>query len=464
MATSRFVVDQQGVRYALGTELGRGGQGIVLAVPRRKLAVKLLWSGEQSPARRERLRNQLTLVKRLDLRDVPIAAPLELLRPPDLGYVMELLTGMQPLARLCHPPEGLGGPALLNWYQEGGGLRRRLRLLARVASALAALHGHGLVYGDPSPHNVFVSSAADADEIRLIDADNLRYTSVPGDYVLYTPCYGAPELVLSRSGVNTLTDAHALAVMVFKALTLVHPLCGDRVTEGEPELEDRAMAGQLPWIEHTTDTTNRSRAGLPRDVVLSDRLLELCRECFENGMQDATRRPSVSLWAERLHMATDATLACPACGWSYYVKAATCPRCEAPRPPLLLLRVHLWDPESGALVPGDDGSLRTLCFAVVAAGAPVLLETHLLSGSYGTQDPPCIEAELDGNGLSLRALDGREYVLRTTQGAIRRIGSDPMRLSLSKDRVEWRLHAGPLDRLHRVVRFELPQETSVARR
>ena len=47
-------------------------------------------------------------------------------------------------------------------------------------------------------------------------------------------------LVLGKSGVNTLTDAHAFAVIAFQTLCLIHPLMGDLVLDGEPELEEKA--------------------------------------------------------------------------------------------------------------------------------------------------------------------------------------------------------------------------------
>lgn len=463
-AEARSVVDQQGARYVLGKQLGRGGQGAVFSVPRRKLAVKLIF--DRSPTRRERLRNQLTLVKRLELRDLPIAAPLEMLRAPDLGYIMELLTGMQPLSSLAFPPAGLSGDQLLDWYQQGGGLRRRLRLLGRAAAALAALHGRGLVYSDPSPHNLFVSSASDAEEIRLIDTDNLRYVSAPADGAVYTPGYGAPELLSGRSGANTLSDAHALAVMAFQTLALVHPLCGDLVSDGEPELEEQALAGQLPWIEHESDASNRSGSGIPREVVLSERLMDLCRQCFEPGLSDATLRPGVSRWVERLYAAADAALACRNCGWSFYVKEKTCPRCSAARPALVVARLHLWDPQSGSgggIVAGSDGKPRTLGFAVTSLSDPLVLGDRLLDGRDGLAEVQRLHVELEDGAISLRALDGRGYELRTPQGSLRRVEDQPVRLPMPP-RAEWHLHTAGLDQLHRVVRFEFQPEASDARR
>src|SRR5947199_138235 len=121
-----------GVRYTLGQQLGRGGQGAVYEVEGGKLAVKVIFNN--SPSRRERLRNQLTRVKRLSLHDLEIARPLEMLREPHLGYVMELLTGMLALKTLAFVPRD--EPSLARWYITGGGLRRRLRLLASAGDVL----------------------------------------------------------------------------------------------------------------------------------------------------------------------------------------------------------------------------------------------------------------------------------------------------------------------------------------
>ncbi len=238
---NKRVVDELGQVYELGKELGRGGQGAVFAVKNAKKAIKILFNC--SPGRRIQLRQQLKQVQMLfDIKKLAIAQPLEMLKEPDLGYVMELLTDMTPISNLINIPKNT--ECLVEWYLEGGGLRRRLLLLARCAETLAQLHGKGLVYSDPSPNNIFVSSDIDNNEIiGLIDADNLHYESDASSIKCYTPEFGAPELITGKSGVNTLTDAHAFAVIAFKTLSLVHPLMGDMVTDGEPELETQALEG-----------------------------------------------------------------------------------------------------------------------------------------------------------------------------------------------------------------------------
>lgn len=481
--SERQVVDDNGMRYVLGRQLGRGGQGAVFEVKGGRLAAKLIF--DTSAPRRERLRNQLVQVRRLDIRELEVARPLEMLRGPSLGYVMELLTGMVPLKVLAHMPRG--EPSLTRWYIAGGGLRRRLRLLARGAEVLAQLHGKGLVYADPSPHNLFVSDDASAHEVRLIDADNLHYQSSPGAPGIHTPGYGAPELVLGRGGVNTLTDAHAFAIIAFQTLALVHPLMGDAVVEGEPEREEEALEGRLPWVDHPSDDSNRSSAGIPRDIVLSPRLKELFAKCFLEGLADPRQRPGVSQWAERLYAAADATLTCRECGGTYYFAQEACPWCDTAKAPHVIASVLSSEPVvvrcEGCATPYplEDGSCprcrqappasagrktllrapsshrKRLTQAVLSEASPLVITERLVTGRGGRAgQQPRIEVRLKGSRLSLRSLDDVTYALSSASGSrSAQLGPEWRELKLEAGQETWRLHLGSLERPHRIVRFDL---------
>lgn len=447
------------MRYSLLRQLGRGGQGAVYEVDGGRLAAKIVF--DSSAGRRERLRNQLTQVKRLSLADLEIARPIEMLREPVLGYVMELLTGMQPLKELGAVPKEESSPAA--WYLAGGGLRRRLQILARSADALAALHGKGLVYTDPSPHNIFVSESPAATEVRFIDADNIHYASVAGVPAVYTPGYGAPELVRCTSGVNSLTDAHAFSVLAFQTLSLAHPLIGDAVNDGPPEREEEALGGRLPWIDHPTDATNRASFGIPRPYVLSRKLRNLAERAFGVGLQDAAKRPGVSEWAECLHGAADATLSCSSCKGAYYRTEDLCPWCGEPRPAFALATFHLWDPSvgrGGALLEEPAGGRRRTVVAAVLGlteGETLLVTQRLGNGIYGAAGArPVIELHLSGTRLSLRSVDGGRYRLSSPSGGRGEEVTERMReIRIKPGEVSWRLHFGSPDRLHRVVHFEL---------
>lgn len=455
----RQVTDLNGVRYALMRQLGRGGQGAVYEVDGGRLAVKVIF--DSSSSRRERLRNQLTQVRRLSLADLEIARPLEMLREPVLGYVMELLTGMQPLKVLGAVPREAPSPAA--WYLEGGGLRRRLQLLARSADVLGGLHGKGLVYSDPSPHNIFVSESPDATEVRFIDPDNVHYASVAGVHAVFTPGYGAPELVRCTSGANSLTDAHAFSVLAFQTLSLAHPLIGDAVNEGPPEREEEALGGCLPWIDHPTDEINRASYGIPRAWVLSRKLQELAERAFGVGLRDATKRPGVSEWAHCLHGAADATLACSSCKGTYYFTKELCPWCDEPRPPFATAAFNLWDPAVGAggeLLQKPAGDRRRAVVTAVLGltnGETVSVTRRLAQGRDGAVGAqPVIELQLSGTRLALRSVDGGRYRLSSPSGGRDTEITDRVKeIRLKPGEASWRLHLGSPDSLHRVVNFEL---------
>ena len=111
---------------------------------------------------------------------------------------------------------------------------------------------------------MFVSSSVKANEVWLIDADNLHFQSAPGPQV-YTPGFGAPEIVAGHAPVSTLSDTYAFAILAFYILAQIHPFLGNQVEEGgweeSVDLEEQAYAGELPWIEDEDDDSNWSEQG-----------------------------------------------------------------------------------------------------------------------------------------------------------------------------------------------------------
>ncbi|MCS6915428.1 MAG: hypothetical protein RMK29_07530 [Myxococcales bacterium] len=460
MKSAPAVTSVHGRRYQLGGSLGRGGQGAVYTVAGDPtLAVKLL----EDPSRtlREQLRDQLAMVGRLPLDGLPLAHPLELLRPPHVGYVMRLLSGMAPLRSLMRPPDG---SSVASWYIQGGGLRRRLRVLARAAEVLATLHGRGLVFVDPSPTNVFVSVAVEAEEVGLIDTDNLRPSTSPG-HTVYTPGYGAPELVRGTGGATSLSDAYAFAVLAYETLTLTHPFLGDMVQNGEPELEEQALAGELPWVDDPDDDRNRASSGIPSEFILSDNLRRIFHETFAAGRADPMRRPGMTRWVEFLHRAADRTLLCPACRATFYCDRRTCPWCEEPRPASVIAAVLIWDPATprscgrGGLEHGPgilrdgSGKPRVVDAVFVSAGDQVVLTDRVTHGT--DRRAPRLQVAFDGTRLTLQSLDDEPWRLVSSDGRYERtLGQTPEEISVGPSGTAWMLHAGRPEQRHRVIRFD----------
>ncbi|MGB3655566.1 MAG: hypothetical protein WBA41_30760 [Rivularia sp. (in: cyanobacteria)] len=446
---NKRVVDEFRNVYQLGKELGRGGQGAVFAVENGNYAVKIIF--DRSPARRKALRQQLTSVKMLyDIEKLFVARPTYILEAPYVGYVMELLTDMVPISKLINVPKNTN--CLVEWYLQGGGLRRRLLLLARCAESLTQLHGKGLVYSDPSPNNIFISNDVNNNDIiRFIDADNLHYKSSSSSINVYTPEFGAPELVTGKSGVNTLTDAHAFAVIAFKALSLVHPLMGDMVNDGEPELETQALEGKLPWIDDPEDDKNSTTQGFPRDIVLSPYLIELSKKCFGIGLNQPSKRPGVGQWAKSLYSAADCTICCPECNSTYYINQKNCPWCDYPRPTFVRVAIQRWE-----MLQGRSKKPKTLPILALNSSEPLILTNRIISGRTGIDSHnPNIELVLEGEIIKVRSLNGQCFWLTSEGTKIEKEVRDNWLRFPAKTGKDgsWLLHFNSLDCCHRLASF-----------
>ena len=257
---------------------------------------------------------------------------------------------MQPLKTLAVVPKDTPSPAA--WYFEGGGLRRRLHLLGpeRRRSGSSSWQGARLLRSHLRTTSLF-PRAGDANEVRFIDADNIHYASIAGVPALFTPGYGAPELVRCLGGVNSLTDAHAFAVLAFQTLSLVHPLIGDDIANGSSRARGRST-GRSTALDRRPDRRQQSftSCGIPRTRYCHPGCSTIAGRLSARAPR-RRKRPGVPEWAERLHAAADATLLCSSCKGTFYFTAKQCPWCNEPRPPFATAAFNLWDPSLG---PGAE--------------------------------------------------------------------------------------------------------------
>lgn len=318
------VVDYYGNQHQLSSELARGGQGIVYRTLDADLAVKQPLAANGEVDRTSGLQAQFQKVRCLPLPPrIPVSLPLATLRD-EPGYVMKLLSDMKPFAAFGLSGEArseLGDEAIPGWlagvkdknnvlplmhYARSGSTKRRLLALGKVAGILARLHAAGLVYGDISPNNCFIGDGGSR-EVWLIDADNLRFEFACGGSTVYTPRYGAPEIVQGTDQSRPRTDCWAFAVMAFETLALVHPFIGKKVLDlnndesgwdDEPaadtapaDLDEQAYAGYLAYVDDQDDDSNRALSGLSRELVLTPQLARLFQETFGAGLYETVAAP-----------------------------------------------------------------------------------------------------------------------------------------------------------------------------
>jgi DNA-binding helix-hairpin-helix protein with protein kinase domain len=406
---NRTVWDTYKTAYHLTGKLGEGGQGMVCTTERPSVLVKVF--NDKDPERRRRWVNRLNWVLRQELDGLRIARPQALIEQPVPGYVMELMDGLHPLQEMLEVShQALLDGNGLSGYVATGGLKRRVALLRELASTLAGLHARGLAFGDLSPANVFVSNSVEHHQLWLIDCDNLCATERLGHGHIHTPGYGAPEIVRGERGVNSLTDAWSFAVIAFELLTHLHPLKGEAVLDGEQDEEERALRGELPWIHHPENDSNRpTEGGVPLGLVATPRLRKLFEDCFNIGRDDPLVRPSLGEWADALDAAWALTLDCEAedCHSSFYWNDdRQCPFCDHHQSNGLLL-MHAWlsleTPEALYLDTGDQQAL----------GVGRSIELHLAPvGTRTYRDSPlaCV-LKLDDEGLRITPQSGAELVM-----------------------------------------------------
>jgi serine/threonine protein kinase len=332
------VIDSNNISYNVLEKLGEGAQGTTYLLEDKRHIVKLF---NQSLNETE-IKSKINFLLNLGLDKKIFSIPLRQITQPKNGYIAEFASGMQPLSSLKmeNVIENRS-----EWYLKTGGLLKRYNVLIRLAAILRALHSKGLAYCDLSPNNVFTSKRADFFNVFLIDLDNLRYkTSVVHN--IYTPFYGAPE-VISNNAPNTLmSDCFSFAVIAYELLTLNHPLIGDYVSNGEPELEEQALSGKLPWVDNEDETTNERTTGIPTKHVIPDFLFGLFKRNFEQGLNNPFERPSMAEWYEALIRAKNELLKCgnQKCNMIYpFNNNKKCPFCGHTPHKVTRMQMRRWE-------------------------------------------------------------------------------------------------------------------------
>lgn len=251
--------------YRVRGEIGRGGMGRVLEVrhpehPEQVLALKLLHvTLAHEPRALERFRREGKALERIHHPWIVRVHEAGLIdaRP---FLVMERVEGASLAEWLRRARErqvadqDRSGASfeLLELPGEGEPLERILRLVARLARAMAAAHREGVLHRDLNPRNVLVRPGG---EPVIIDFGLMRASGAPtltgsGD-LLGTPQYLSPEQARGER-VDERSDLFGLGTILWELLTLAPPRAADdtlalvRQASTRPLLPARALTRRLP--------------------------------------------------------------------------------------------------------------------------------------------------------------------------------------------------------------------------
>jgi serine/threonine-protein kinase len=210
--------------YHIEAELGRGSMGIVYRARRdsakEPVAVKLL-----NPA--------IASDPAMSARFVREGRAAALVNDPGVVGVTDF--GVLHDGRGFLVMELVEGRTLEEFLEESGALppEEAVRIVGRVAAALAAAHVRGVVHRDLKPSNVFLSGEG---QIKVVDfgaalvEDALRGGSVEASVILGTPAYMAPEQAQALP-TDERADIYSLGCILFRMLSGEPPFPGGAILE-----------------------------------------------------------------------------------------------------------------------------------------------------------------------------------------------------------------------------------------
>lgn len=325
----RVFIDTDGNQYYTSdTPLAEGGQGMVFLSRDKEIVVKI---SLEDLLPYEEYEKQLDENSGIFIHpNAGIARPIIKLEKPEKGYVMRFLDGGKAIGLLMkYKADDIDG--ILKEYNDHGGLKRRLLLLKDLAKTLWYVHRSGAVYGDISDKNVFISQmrstidlSADNAKIRLIDADNIRIGQLDG--ALYTPGYGAPEVVKGKPNTAE-SDMYSFALLAYTLLNINNPFDGNAASEecwdAEPVSMDdgeSAEEGGKAFIYDRNDNSNYAGEGmLPWQFGLTEKLLGLFERAFSyRSRKSFIDRPAAAEWYNALSEAAEDLYYCRECDAHHY--------------------------------------------------------------------------------------------------------------------------------------------------
>lgn len=347
----KILEDIYGYSHTITNEISRGGQGAVFRTTNANIALKL----EIDCLNNEFKQNPSGNDSFNKLRLLPIPEGINLTLPiaplkEYSGYTMTLLSDMESFSSafdLEYKEEMQMNDWLKNiatsseecardftTYMISGGARKRLKAYLRAATILSQLHMNGLVYCDFSPNNIFVSSNKELTNVWIIDADNLNYQNETVKSGIYTPLYGAPEVVQGK-GCTMYSDVYSFAISLFWQITRNHPFKGALLEASFDDdfiddVDEKVNNGEFPWVLDEDDDSNHIQTPIPAELVLNKKIISLLNKTFsEEGRKSRTTRPTIYEWCSAIAEGLDSMVECSCCNMNYdREKFDICPWCD----------------------------------------------------------------------------------------------------------------------------------------
>ncbi|MEZ4655838.1 MAG: serine/threonine-protein kinase [Candidatus Eisenbacteria bacterium] len=275
--------EPSGDRYRVLEQIGRGGMGGVYRTEdqalEREVALKVLSLPNLDEPSRDRLLREARILARLEHPGIVPVHDVGVLEDGRVFYTMKLIRGQ----RL---DEFVGGDRLLT---------ERLRVLVRVAEAVAFAHAHGVIHRDLKPENVMVGPFG---EVLVLDwgvaklhgleescddpcegdvESRGRRSSTQGDAgdtldgtVLGTPGYMAPEQARGENARSIRDDVHVVSAAAAVSGGAPSPRLEAARDSAIARLDPARRYGEWPWRASQRKSPGSSRGaghGVPGNAL-----------------------------------------------------------------------------------------------------------------------------------------------------------------------------------------------------
>jgi predicted Ser/Thr protein kinase len=233
-------------KFALRSEVGRGGMGLVYEAHDndldRRVALKVLLSSPNAePKERE-------LDEERFVREARLSAKL---KHPHIVAVYDAgsIHGRRYIAM-----EFVDGQPLSEWRRKGSiTVRQQVAILRDIALAVHHAHEQGIIHRDLKPGNVLIDGrnephVADFGLAKFVGHDVSQSLTAEGR-VVGTPTYMSPEQVRGSQSVDRRADVYSMGVMLYEILT------GRLPFEGKTAMEVMMKAANDPVREPSKITS-----------------------------------------------------------------------------------------------------------------------------------------------------------------------------------------------------------------
>jgi DNA-binding helix-hairpin-helix protein with protein kinase domain len=320
--------DRSGQPIALGTELGRGGEGSVISLPNHPDYVAKVYHRPVDPERTAKLTAMVEArtERLLRLTAWPVATLHETPRGAIAGFVMPRAMGFKQIHQLYGPKARMAEFPDAQWHF-------LVHAASNLARAFAVIHEHGHVVGDVNESNILVSDKA---TVVLIDCDSFQILANGVQYpcLVGVPTHQPAEVqdISSFIGVNRTSnhDNFGLAVVIFQLLFMGrHPFAGRYLGSGDMPIERAIRECVFPYARSNGSSQMiRPPGSLSLEDIPSSTAALFERAFSRGGVRD-DMRPTARDWIDNLDALTKQLQRCSRNTAHVFPTAApSCPWCQ----------------------------------------------------------------------------------------------------------------------------------------